>query len=106
MNISLFLQRELQNKSQRWAFAKARKKKQLYECKILHHQLKESSVNFLNAEEHHFTVDPSSLPDVLGLLTTSDNQIGLLIAEHDTGYNQRTKKNKTSFEHKKIDEAT
>ncbi|KAK8939607.1 hypothetical protein KSP40_PGU002793 [Platanthera guangdongensis] len=72
---------ELQNKSQRWAFAKARKKKQLYECEILHHQLKESSVNFLNAEEHRFTIDPSSLPDVLGLLTTSDNQIGLLITE-------------------------
>lgn len=75
------LERELQNKSQRWAFAKARKKKLLYECEILYHQLKESSVNFLNAEGDRFTVDPSSLPDALGLLTTSDNRIGLLIAE-------------------------
>ncbi|KAK8960957.1 hypothetical protein KSP40_PGU015186 [Platanthera guangdongensis] len=80
-NIYLFLQREIQNKSQRWAFTKARKKKKLYEREILHHQIKESSVNLLNAEEHRFTVDPSSMSDVLGLLATSDNQMGLLITE-------------------------
>ena len=41
----------------------------------------ECSVNFLAEEEDRFTVSPSSLSDALDLLETSDNRIGLLLAE-------------------------
>lgn len=75
------LERFFQNIRQRWAIAKTRRKKLLYECETLCQQLQESSVNFLAPEEDRFIVDPSLLPDALGLLTTSDNRIGLLIAE-------------------------
>lgn len=55
--------------------------KLLRECQILRNRLQECSVNFLAEEEDKFTVDSSSLSDALDLLTTSDNRIGLLLAE-------------------------
>ncbi|KAF6138636.1 hypothetical protein GIB67_032530 [Kingdonia uniflora] len=60
--------------------AKNARGKLLYKCGILRYQLQECSVNFLVEEEDKFTVD-SSLSDALHLLTTSDNRIGILLAE-------------------------
>ncbi|PKU74445.1 PX domain-containing protein EREL1 isoform X1 [Dendrobium catenatum] len=75
------LERVLQNKEQRWKRAKSTGKKLLRECEILWHQLQECSINFLSTEEDHFNINPASLSDALELLATSDNRIGLLIAE-------------------------
>ena len=55
--------------------------KLLHECGILHDRLQECSVNFLVEEEDKLIVDTSSPSDAIDLLTTSDNRIGLLLAE-------------------------
>lgn len=55
--------------------------KLLHECGILHNRLQECSVNFLIEEEDKLIVDTSSPSDAIDLLTTSDNRIGLLLAE-------------------------
>ncbi|MQL81740.1 hypothetical protein Taro_014204, partial [Colocasia esculenta] len=74
-------ERVLQKEKQRWEDAKVAKKKILHECGILRHRLEDCSVNLFAEEEDKFTVNSSSLPDALDLLTTSDNRIGLLLAE-------------------------
>lgn len=75
------LERTLKKDKQRREQAKAARMKLLHECQILRNRLQECSVNFLAEEEDKFTVDSSSLSDALDLLTTSDNRIGLLLAE-------------------------
>ncbi|XP_011007710.1 PREDICTED: uncharacterized protein LOC105113290 isoform X2 [Populus euphratica] len=55
--------------------------KLLHECEILHNRLEECSVNFLIEEEDKLIVDTSSPSDAIDLLATSDNRIGLLLAE-------------------------
>ncbi|KAE9588008.1 putative Phox domain-containing protein [Lupinus albus] len=54
--------------------------KLLHECAILHKRLGGCSVNFLVEEEDKLTIDTST-SDALDLLETSDNQIGVLLAE-------------------------
>lgn len=54
--------------------------KLLHECAILQKRLQECSVNFLVEEEDKLNVDTSP-SDALDLLATSDNRIGLLLAE-------------------------
>jgi hypothetical protein len=54
--------------------------KLLHECTILQKRLQECSVNFLVEEEDKLNVDTSP-SDALDLLATSDNRIGLLLAE-------------------------
>ena len=61
--------------------ANAANTKLLHECNILRDRLQECSVNFLSEEEDKLIVDTSSPSDALDLLTTSDNRIGLLLAE-------------------------
>ncbi|KAL5974253.1 hypothetical protein ACLOJK_030917 [Asimina triloba] len=75
------LERILQKEKQRREKANTARVKLLHECEILRHRLQECSVSFLTEEEDKFTVDSSSLSDALDLLTTSDNRIGLLLAE-------------------------
>ncbi|XP_077221858.1 phox (PX) domain-containing protein [Tasmannia lanceolata] len=75
------LEKIIQKEKQRNEHAKLARVKLLHECGILRHRLQECSVNFLAEEEDNFTVDSSSLSDALDLLTTSDNRIGLLLAE-------------------------
>ncbi|XP_020590338.1 PX domain-containing protein EREL2-like isoform X2 [Phalaenopsis equestris] len=75
------LERVLQNNKQKWKLAKATMKNLLHDCEILRHQLQGCSVTFLSTEEDHFSVNPESLSDALELLATSDNRLGLLIAE-------------------------
>ncbi|KAF6162701.1 hypothetical protein GIB67_022360 [Kingdonia uniflora] len=74
------LERVLQKEKHRTEHTKNARGKLLHECGILRHRLQECCVNFLVEEEDKFTVN-SSLLDALDLLTTSDNRIGLLLAE-------------------------
>ncbi|KAK1323994.1 hypothetical protein QJS10_CPA02g00235 [Acorus calamus] len=71
----------IQKQKQNLEYLKSSKKKFLHECGILHHRLQECSSDFLMEEEDKFICNPSSSSDALDLLTTSDNRIGLLIAE-------------------------
>jgi len=57
------------------------REKILHECRLLRERLQECSAKFLAEEQDDFTIDPSSLPDALDLLATSDNRIRLLVAE-------------------------
>lgn len=52
----------------------------MQECSTLQRRLEESGVNFLVAEEDKLVLDTSP-SDASDLLTTSDNRIGLLLAE-------------------------
>ncbi|KAK4756389.1 hypothetical protein SAY87_006516 [Trapa incisa] len=75
------LERILQKEKKEMELANAANLKLLHECGILHDRLQECSVNFLSEEEDKLIVDVSSPSDVLDLVTTSDNRIGLLLAE-------------------------
>ncbi|CAN1285660.1 PX domain-containing protein EREX [Linum perenne] len=54
--------------------------KLLHECEMLCDRLRQCSVNFLIGEKNNIVVD-SSLSDAIDLLETSNNRIGLLLAE-------------------------
>ncbi|PKI32007.1 hypothetical protein CRG98_047616 [Punica granatum] len=75
------VERMLQKEGQRLERADAANAKLLHECEILRDRLQECSVNFLSEEEDKLIVDTTSPSDALDLLTTSDNRIGLLLAE-------------------------
>ncbi|OIW09064.1 hypothetical protein TanjilG_16291 [Lupinus angustifolius] len=70
----------LQKEKQRMELSHNVNSKLLHECAILQKRLQECSVNFLVEEEDKLTVDTSA-SDAFDLLATSDNQIGLLLAE-------------------------
>jgi hypothetical protein len=78
-------QRILQKEKQKMEQANTANAKLLHECGILRDRLQECSVNFLVEEEDKLTVDTSSPSDAIDLLTTSDNRIGLLLAEVSFG---------------------
>jgi hypothetical protein len=61
--------------------AKNSREKLLHECSILRNQLQECNINFLTDDGDNFVADSSSLSDALDLLATSDDRIGLLLAE-------------------------
>lgn len=71
----------LQKEKQRMEHANIANSKLLHECEILRNRLQECSIDFLSEEEDKLTVDTSSPSDAIDLLTTSDNRIGLLVAE-------------------------
>ncbi|KAK6912238.1 hypothetical protein RJ641_024331 [Dillenia turbinata] len=75
------LEKLLQNENLKKERANTANEKLLHECEILRNRLQECSVNFLIEEEDKLTMDTSSASDALDLLTTSDNRIGLLLAE-------------------------
>ncbi|XP_020598359.1 PX domain-containing protein EREX-like [Phalaenopsis equestris] len=75
------LEMDLQKEKQRRDHTIMAMRKLLNEIGGLQHRLEECTVNFLADDEEKFTVNPSSLPDALGLLITSDNRINLLMAE-------------------------
>lgn len=56
------------------------RKKLLHDCRILCNRLQECNLNLSSEDDDNFIVN-SSLSDALDLLTTSDDQIGLLLAE-------------------------
>ncbi|XP_050234515.1 PX domain-containing protein EREX isoform X2 [Mercurialis annua] len=71
----------LQNEKQRTETVTAANARLLHECEILQNRLQECSVNFFIKEGHRLILDTSSPSDTIDLLTTSDNRIGLLLAE-------------------------
>ncbi|XP_042497996.1 PX domain-containing protein EREL1-like isoform X2 [Macadamia integrifolia] len=75
------LEKTLGREKQGKEHAETANAKLLHECGILRNRLQECSVNFLAEGEDKFTVDSSSLSDALDILATSDNRIGLLVAE-------------------------
>ncbi|KAG6669506.1 hypothetical protein CIPAW_01G249300 [Carya illinoinensis] len=81
MKEKLEVERSLQREKQRTDNANTANAKLLHECGILRERLRECSVNFLVEEEDKLTMDTSSPSDAIDLLTTSDNRIGLLLAE-------------------------
>ncbi|TKY48058.1 hypothetical protein E2542_SST25472 [Spatholobus suberectus] len=76
----LDLERVLQKEKQRMEISHNANTKLLHECAILQKRLLECSVNFLVEEEDKLNIDTSP-SDALDLLATSDNRIGLLLAE-------------------------
>jgi hypothetical protein len=76
-----WFQRVINKEKQRSVRMKLSRQKVLHECRLLHECLQECSAKFLAEEQDSFTIDPSSLPDALDLLVTSDNRIRLLVAE-------------------------
>jgi hypothetical protein len=74
-------QRVINREKQRSVRMKLSRQKVLHECRLLRERLQECSAKFLAEEQDSFTIDPSSLPDALDLLATSDNRIRLLVAE-------------------------
>ncbi|KAL5825221.1 hypothetical protein ACOSQ3_021284 [Xanthoceras sorbifolium] len=81
MKEKLEVERSLQKEKQRMEHANNANSKLLHECEILRNRLQECSVNFLSEEEDKLILDTSSPSDAIDLLTTSDNRIGLLLAE-------------------------
>ncbi|XAR50533.1 Plus-end-directed kinesin ATPase [Bertholletia excelsa] len=81
MKEKLEAERILHKEKERWEHSNAANTKLLHECEILRSRLEECSVNFLIEEEDKLIVDTSSTSDAIDLLTTSDNRIGLLLAE-------------------------
>ncbi|KAF5453248.1 hypothetical protein F2P56_028163 [Juglans regia] len=81
MKEKLEAERSLQKERQRMEHANTANTKFLHECGILRGRLQECSLNFLVEEEDKLTLDTSSPSDAIDLLTTSDNRIGLLLAE-------------------------
>lgn len=81
MKEKLEVERILHKERQRMELASTANAKLLHECGILRDRLQECSVNFLVEEEDKLIVDTSLPSDAIDLLTTSDNRIGLLLAE-------------------------
>ncbi|XP_011621232.1 PX domain-containing protein EREL1 isoform X2 [Amborella trichopoda] len=75
------LERLLQEERQKREFARAARAKLLHECGILCRRLQDCSINILTEDEDRFAVEFSSRTDVFDQLATSDNRIGLLLAE-------------------------
>ncbi|PON48077.1 Phox domain containing protein [Parasponia andersonii] len=81
MKEKLEVERVLQKETQRTELADTANVKLLHECGILRSRLQECSVSFLVEEEDKLILDASLPSDAIDLLATSDNRIGLLLAE-------------------------
>ncbi|KAL9244691.1 hypothetical protein vseg_018443 [Gypsophila vaccaria] len=75
------VERDLQNENQLRERANSVNEKLLHECVVLQKRLQECSINFRVEEEDKLELNISSLSDAVDLLSTSDNRIGLLLAE-------------------------
>lgn len=80
-NEKIEAERILQEERQRREHSNAANAKLLHECEILRSRLEECSVNFLIEEEIKLSMDTSSPSEAIDVLGTSDNRIGLLLAE-------------------------
>ncbi|XP_059460610.1 PX domain-containing protein EREL1 isoform X2 [Corylus avellana] len=82
----------IQHERQMREHEKTARKNLLNECNILRNRLQECHINLTTGDEHDLVVDSSSFTDALDLLTTSDDRIGLLLAEAQllTGKNETT----------------
>ncbi|BAF20089.1 PX domain-containing protein EREL1 [Oryza sativa Japonica Group] len=75
------LERIVNREKQRSTRARFSREKILHECRLLRERLQECTAKFVADEQDTMTIDLSSLPDALDLVTTSDNRIRLLVAE-------------------------
>ncbi|KAH9605038.1 hypothetical protein KSS87_016338 [Heliosperma pusillum] len=96
------VERGLQNEKQLRELTNSVNEKLLHECGILQKRLQECSINLLVEEDDRLMLDTSTLSDAVDLLSTSDNRIGLLLAEaqllaHDIE-NAITTENKTTVD--------
>ncbi|XP_027167452.1 PX domain-containing protein EREL2-like [Coffea eugenioides] len=80
-NEKIEAERILQEERQRREHSNAANAKLLHECEVLRSRLEECSVNFLIEEEIKLSMDTSSPSEAIDILGTSDNRIGLLLAE-------------------------
>ncbi|KAG2700172.1 hypothetical protein I3760_07G220100 [Carya illinoinensis] len=71
----------IQQERQMREHAKTARENLLHECNSLIGRLQKCSINLIKEDGHDFVEDSSSLADALHLLTTTDDQIGLLLAE-------------------------
>ncbi|GAB2293637.1 hypothetical protein Dimus_027850 [Dionaea muscipula] len=81
MKEKLDAERIFEREKQKREYASTTNAKLLHECDILRNRLQECSVNFLVEEDEKLVMDTSSISDAIDLLNTSDNRIGLLLAE-------------------------
>ncbi|CAH2053589.1 unnamed protein product [Thlaspi arvense] len=81
MKEKLEMERIVQREKDREETAKTANKKLMHECDILQNRLQECNIKFHIEEESKLIMDSSSASEAFDLLTTSDNRIGLLIAE-------------------------
>uniref|UniRef100_A0A1J3E2Y8 PX domain-containing protein n=1 Tax=Noccaea caerulescens TaxID=107243 RepID=A0A1J3E2Y8_NOCCA len=81
MKEKLEMERTVQRDKDREETAKNANKKLLHECDVLQNRLQECNVKFHIEEESKLIMDSSSASEAIELLATSDNRIGLLIAE-------------------------
>lgn len=79
--VYLFFQKLIQHERQMREHEKTARKNLLNECNILRNRLQECHINLTTGDEHDLVVDSSSFTNALDLLTTSDDRIGLLLAE-------------------------
>lgn len=77
----LLVQELLQQEREMRQHANKAWSKLLSECKSLHGRLKKCSMNFSPDDDYNHDVESSSLSNALDLLTTSDDQLNLLLAE-------------------------
>lgn len=71
----------LQEERQRREHANAANIKLLHEYEILRNRLEECSVSFLIEEENKLVLDAANPSDAIDILSTSDDRIGVLLAE-------------------------
>lgn len=74
-------QRVVQREKDREETAKAANEKLMHECDVLQNRLQECNVKFQIEDESKSIMESSSPSEAIDLLATSDNRIGLLIAE-------------------------
>lgn len=74
-------QRVVQREKDRGETAKAANEKLMHECDVLQNRLQECNVKFQIEDESKLIMESSSPSEAIDLLATSDNRIGLLIAE-------------------------
>lgn len=74
-------QRVVQREKDREETAKAANEKLMHECDVLQNRLQECNVKFQIEDESKLIMESSSPSEAIDLLATSDNRIGLLIAE-------------------------
>lgn len=74
-------QRVIQREKDREETAKTANKKLMHEYDVLQNRLQECNVKFHMEDESKLVMESSSPSEAMDLLATSDNRIGLLIAE-------------------------
>ncbi|KAH0904493.1 hypothetical protein HID58_043996 [Brassica napus] len=81
MKEKLEMERVVQREKDRGETAKAANEKLMHECDVLQNRLQECNVKFQIEDESKSIMESSSPSEAIDLLATSDNRIGLLIAE-------------------------